>query len=100
MTDNNSKVIFTSLDVEDVQTHPRGQRVINGLISCKGNRLYRTARGRLAVQTQPDNLPKLMAQLKFTTSEGLDGTRLVTIPDIVDAALPKIADAPLFQAAA
>lgn len=79
MTTEN-RTIFAALDVEDIQSHPRGQRVINGLMSCKGNRLYRTARGRLAIQTQPENLPKLMAQLKFTIQEGLDGARLVTIP--------------------
>lgn len=88
-----SKVIFASLDVEDIQTHPRGQRVINGLLSCKGNRLYRTARGRLAIQTQPENLLRLQAQLKFDVQEGLDGTRLVTIPDSVDPAILAIEEA-------
>jgi hypothetical protein len=68
-----------ALDVHDIQSSLRGQKVINGLMSSKGGKLYRTARGRMAIQIAPEAFERMKAQLKVTLVEGWDGTRLVTL---------------------
>jgi hypothetical protein len=65
-----------ALDVTDLKEQLRGDKVINGLMSSKG-RLYRTARGRLAIQIEPAVFARIKAQLKITLTEGQDGTQLV-----------------------
>lgn len=67
-----------ALDITDILTHPRGQKVVNGLLSAKGM-LYRTARGRDAIQIAPDAVERIKANLKIELEEGLDGTHLVLI---------------------
>jgi hypothetical protein len=74
-------VTLMALDVEDIQSSPRGQKVINGLMSSKGGKLYRTRRGRLAIQLAPEAFERMKNQLKVTLAEGLDGTKLVVITE-------------------
>ena len=66
-----------ALDIEDVYKGKRGTKMLNLLLSSKG-KLYRTARGRMAVQLRPDVYAKVIGQLKVKTSEGFDGTILLT----------------------
>lgn len=74
-----------ALDVEDIQHSVKGKKVINGLMSSKGGKLYRTARGRLAVQIAPDAFERMKAQLKIELAEGFDGTHFVLIAEEVAA---------------
>jgi hypothetical protein len=67
-----SRVI--AIDVNDIIDTPRGARVRNALLSSKGV-LYRTKRGRLAIQIRPEIFAKLQPQLNIELEEGLDGTR-------------------------
>ena len=63
-----------AIDIEGLQQDSQWQKVINGLMSSPGL-LYRTKRGRLAIQVRPAALERLKKQLKFELTEGLDGTR-------------------------
>lgn len=69
-----------AVDIEDAYATPRGQKLLNALLASKGA-LYRTARGRLAVQIKPDNFEKVKSQLKLVTSEGMDGCHLVAFQE-------------------
>jgi hypothetical protein len=72
--DTESRVV--AIDVEDVVKTPRGVKVYNALLASKG-KLYRTARGRLAIQLRPEIFEKLKAQLKIDVEDGFDGTKNV-----------------------
>lgn len=66
-----------ALDIEDVMASKRGEKILNILMFAKGM-LYRTKRGRLAVQIHPGKFERLKPQLQCTYVEGLDGTILLT----------------------
>lgn len=68
-----------ALDITDMLAHPKGQKALNVLLASRAV-LYRTARGRDAVQMDASLLPRVQAQLSFTLVEGLDGTHLVQLP--------------------
>lgn len=82
---------FTALDVQDLEditrvlqenqddaTGIRARKAINTLLSAKG-KLYRTKRGRLAIQLPPALFTRAKAQLRIETVEGYDGTLLVSL---------------------
>jgi hypothetical protein len=72
--DTESRIV--AIDVEEIVSLPRGAKVYNALLASKG-KLYRTARGRLAIQIRPEIFEKLKAQLKIDVEDGLDGTKNV-----------------------
>jgi hypothetical protein len=76
-TEFDSRVV--AIDVHDVLGNAkgdvkRGEKVINALLSSKGM-LYKTARGRYAIQIRPEVFEKLKAQLRIDVEEGFDGTK-------------------------
>lgn len=73
ITNNN----LIAIDIEGLADSKHGQRLVNGLMSSKGV-LYRTKRGRAAIQVRPDAVERLAGQLKFDLVDGFDGTRNVT----------------------
>lgn len=77
MKEQTQTPVVVALDVEDVYKGKRGEKMLNLLLSSKG-KLYRTARGRMAVQLRPEIFEKVKPQLKATISEGLDGTILLS----------------------
>lgn len=72
--DTESRVV--AVDVTEVIGTPRGIKVYNALLASKG-KLYKTARGRLAIQLRPEIFDKLKVQLKIEVEDGLDGTKNV-----------------------
>lgn len=92
MTADHSKIRFNpvvALDLEDLYAvitkngadDPeaiRARKVINRLRSSKGT-LYRTKRGRIAVQVPPSLYSKMRSSLPIVTSEGYDGTLSIVL---------------------
>jgi hypothetical protein len=58
----------------------RGEKIKNALLSSEGM-LYRTKRGRLAIQVRPDIFEKLKTQLHIDISDGLDGTKNIVFTE-------------------
>jgi hypothetical protein len=70
---NEFEARVVAVDIEEAYKGKRGAKLINLLLASKG-KLYRTARGRMAVQLRPDIFEKLKPQIKATFEEGYDGT--------------------------
>jgi hypothetical protein len=80
MTDlRTNKVI--AIDVEDLAKDERGEKVMNTLLLSSKGMLYRTKRGRLAVQVRPDVFERVKASLHLDVAEGYDGTKTIVFPE-------------------